>query len=70
MPVMNGYEATKQIRIEERQYGLHIPIIALTAHAMAEETNKSFQAGMDLHLVKPLMANQLLEAIQSIKSDN
>lgn len=70
MPVMNGYEATKQIRIEERQYGLHIPIIALTAHAMAEETNKSLQAGMDLHLVKPLMANQLLEAIQSIKSDN
>lgn len=70
MPVMNGYEATKQIRIEERHYGLHIPIIALTAHAMAEETNKSLQAGMDLHLVKPLMANQLLEAIQSIKSDN
>eukprot|EP00268_Persea_americana_P010401 TRINITY_DN1422_c1_g1_i1.p1 TRINITY_DN1422_c1_g1~~TRINITY_DN1422_c1_g1_i1.p1 ORF type:complete len:1080 (-),score=145.71 TRINITY_DN1422_c1_g1_i1:181-3420(-) len=70
MPIMNGYEATIQIRIEERQYGIHIPIIALTAHAMAEEATKSLQAGMDFHLVKPLTAYGLLEVIHSIKSDN
>lgn len=52
------------------QYGLHIPIISLTAYMMTEETNKSIQAGMNSHLVKPLTANWLLEPIQSIKSDN
>lgn len=52
------------------QYGLHIPFISLTAYMMTEETNKSIQAGMNSHLVKPLTANWLLEPIQSIKSDN
>ncbi|XP_077245114.1 histidine kinase CKI1-like [Tasmannia lanceolata] len=66
MPIMNGYEATRQIRMEERHYDIHIPIIALTAHAMAEEANKCIQAGMDFHLVKPLRADHLLDAIRNI----
>lgn len=69
MPIMYGYEATRHIRME-RQYGLHIPIIALTAHAMAEEADKSIQAGMDFHLVKPLTTKQLLEVIDSINNNN
>ncbi|XP_058084102.1 histidine kinase CKI1 [Magnolia sinica] len=66
MPIMDGYEATRQIRAEERYYDLHIPIIALTAHVVAEEVNKAVQAGMDFHLVKPLKPDRLLEAIRSI----
>ncbi|EEF49952.1 histidine kinase 1 plant, putative [Ricinus communis] len=66
MPVMNGYEATRLIRIEERKHDVHIPIIALTAHAMPEEASKSIDAGMDFHLNKPLQVDKLLGVIQSI----
>lgn len=65
MPIMNGYEATKRIREEEKYYGLHIPIIALTAHATPEEERKSILAGMDSHLTKPLKSNELLETINN-----
>ena len=70
MPIMKGYEATRQLRMEERQYGLRTPIIALTAHAMAEEANKSIQAGMDFQLVKPSTTKELLEVIDSINNNN
>ncbi|KAA8536762.1 hypothetical protein F0562_029240 [Nyssa sinensis] len=66
MPVMNGYEATRLIRMEEKHCGIHIPIIALTAHAMAEEARKEIQAGMDFHLTKPLQVNKMLEVIKSV----
>ncbi|XP_020540438.1 histidine kinase CKI1 isoform X2 [Jatropha curcas] len=66
MPVMNGYEATRLIRMEEKQYDVHIPVIALTAHAMPEEASKSIDAGMDFHLTKPLQVDKLLDVIQSI----
>ncbi|XP_015874901.2 histidine kinase CKI1 [Ziziphus jujuba] len=69
MPVMNGYEAARLIRMEEKQYGIHIPIIALTAHAMPEEVKKTVDAGMDFHLSKPLQMKGLLEALQSIHDD-
>ncbi|CAN6467882.1 unnamed protein product [Victoria cruziana] len=67
MPIMDGYEATRKIREEEKQYSdVHTPIIALTAHAMEEETTKSLQSGMDFHLVKPVVENELLGAIQKV----
>lgn len=66
---MNGYEAARLIRMEEKQYGIHIPIIALTAHAMPEEVKKTVDAGMDFHLSKPLQMKGLLEALQSIHDD-
>ncbi|XP_031498687.1 probable histidine kinase 2 isoform X1 [Nymphaea colorata] len=67
MPTMNGYEATRKIRKEEKHYSdVHVPIIALTAHAMAEETSRSLQSGMDFHLVKPVAENELLDAIQKV----
>ncbi|KAK4282558.1 hypothetical protein QN277_013919 [Acacia crassicarpa] len=66
MPVMNGYEATKQIRKMEKRYGVHIPILALTAHSSGEEINKTKEAGMDAHLEKPLRAHHLLATIRNI----
>ncbi|XP_057461146.1 histidine kinase CKI1-like [Actinidia eriantha] len=67
MPVMDGFEATRRIREEERYYGVHIPIIALTAHTReGEEANKMMQSGMDFHLPKPLSREQLMEAIHHI----
>ena len=67
MPVMDGFEATRRIREEERYYGVHTPIIALTAHTRGgEEANKMMQSGMDFHLPKPLNREQLMEAIHRI----
>ena len=53
MPGMDGYEATRRIRAAESA-GVHTPIIALTAAAMAEEKQRAFQAGMDDYLTKPI----------------
>ncbi|XP_061353193.1 histidine kinase CKI1-like [Gastrolobium bilobum] len=65
MPVMDGYEATRQIREMEKPYDVHFPIIALTANT-EESTKISIEAGMDHHLVKPIIKEVLLEAIRSI----
>ncbi|PWA94638.1 CheY-like superfamily [Artemisia annua] len=67
MPVMDGCEATRQIRLTENDYGVHIPIIGLTAHAEGEEVNKMFAAGIDIHVSKPLSGNKLLKVIQDLK---
>jgi signal transduction histidine kinase/CheY-like chemotaxis protein len=53
MPGMDGYEAVRRIRAGEPD-GVHTPIIALTAAAMAEEKQRAFQAGMDDYLTKPV----------------
>ena len=67
----NGYEATKEIKEEENFYGIYIPIIALTAHTQgSEEANKTFKAGMDACLCKPLKDKDLLEAVKQIDAKN
>lgn len=62
MPVMGGHDACRAIRRLED--GKHIPILALTAHATAEERQLSMEAGMDDHLTKPFTREQLTNAIQ------
>ena len=62
MPVMDGYEATRALR----QAGYKKPIIALTAHAMAEERVKTAAAGCDGHITKPVNKTELIETVQKI----
>ena len=54
MPVLDGYEATRAIRNGENPLGRTIPILAMTANAFAEDVQKSYEAGMDSHLSKPV----------------
>ncbi|KAI7864672.1 hypothetical protein BDF14DRAFT_1744719 [Spinellus fusiger] len=66
MPIMGGFEATQRIREAERLSGnnSHIPIIALTAHAMIGDREKCLQAGMDEYVTKPLRFPDLIAAIK------
>jgi two-component system sensor histidine kinase/response regulator len=59
MPVMDGIEATRTIRLDEQKSGQHIPIVALTAHAMPSEMKRCMAAGMDTFLTKPVSMSQL-----------
>ncbi|MGN7612878.1 ATP-binding protein, partial [Magnetococcales bacterium HHB-1] len=69
MPVMDGYKATKNIRDWEKQKGYTpTPILALTAHALDGDREKSLQSGCDVHLTKPIKKVHLLEAIAQYAS--
>ena len=63
MPVMNGLEATRDIRKQERNTGKHIPIVAMTAYAMKEDQNKCLEAGMDGYLSKPANPDDINKVI-------
>jgi CheY-like chemotaxis protein len=68
MPVMDGLEATAEIRRSERLTGGHIPIVAFTAHAMAEDRKRFLDAGADGYLTKPFTPDQLHAMIASMRS--
>jgi PAS domain S-box-containing protein len=64
MPFMSGLEATQAIRAHETTSGGHVPIIALTAHAMAGDRERCLAAGMDAYLSKPIDVNQMILTIE------
>lgn len=64
MPIMDGFEATQNIRQHEKNNGSYVPIIAVTANAMTGDKDKCLTAGMDDYLVKPVKPVQLEEAIK------
>lgn len=64
MPIMDGLTATRMIREKESVRGGHIPIIALTAHAMAEDRQQCLDAGMDNYLSKPIDLDVLLSLLE------
>ena len=64
MPVMNGYDATRAIRALEREDARTIPIIAMTANAFAEDEKEALNAGMDVHLAKPIDIDLLKQVIR------
>jgi len=68
MPRMDGIETTAAIRNREKTTGEHIPIVALTAHAMVGDRERCLQAGMDGYLIKPIQPAMLLEAVERLQS--
>ena len=66
MPGMDGFSATKLIRERERASGGRVPIVALTAHAIAGYKEKCLEAGMDGYVAKPIQPAELFATIQEI----
>jgi CheY-like chemotaxis protein len=63
MPVMDGLTATTHIRTREHGTGTHLPIVAVTAHALEEDRRRCFAAGMDAYLPKPIKSSDLFATV-------
>jgi CheY-like chemotaxis protein len=70
MPELDGITATQLIREEEKSTGLHIPIVAMTAHAMTGDRERCKAAGMDGYVSKPVKASDLEAAIANAMQNN
>jgi CheY-like chemotaxis protein len=66
MPEMDGFEATKLIREKEKASGTHLPIIALTAHAMQGDEENCLACGMDGYVTKPIKLEELFSVIEKV----
>ncbi len=69
MPDMDGFQAPRAIRAEQARIGRHIPIIAMTAHALHGDQQRCLDAGMDGYVAKPIHAKKLLQTMKSILDD-
>jgi CheY-like chemotaxis protein len=70
MPGMDGLQATVAIREAEAGSGVHVPILAMTAHAMSGDRDRCMAAGMDGYLSKPICPRTLFETLDSIQRPN
>lgn len=70
MPRMDGFEATGAIRAREKAQGGHVPIIALTAHAMKSDEERCLAAGMDGYVSKPIRSSELFALIEKLLQAN
>ncbi|MGD1211954.1 MAG: response regulator [Candidatus Acidiferrales bacterium] len=68
MPVMNGFEAIRAIRAKERGTGAHLPIIALTAHAMKGDRERCLAVGADDYVAKPIRTSELFAATDRVRT--
>jgi len=64
MPEMDGFDATHMIRKLEKISGKHVPIVAMTAHAMKGDRAQCLQAGMDGYVSKPINQGELFETLE------
>jgi len=68
MPEMDGYQATAAIRELEIKRGGHLPIVAMTAHALDRDRERCIAAGMDVYLTKPIRMEKLLEVLEKARA--
>lgn len=68
MPEMDGLEATAAIRKKEKSTGKHVPIVAVTAHAMKGDRERCLSSGMDGYIAKPIQAKELFAEIERLIS--
>jgi CheY-like chemotaxis protein len=66
MPEMDGFAATRELRRREQTTGRHLPVLALTAHAMSGDEERCLAAGMDGYVIKPFRTEELLARIHSL----
>jgi signal transduction histidine kinase/CheY-like chemotaxis protein/ligand-binding sensor domain-containing protein len=66
MPEMDGFSATRAIREKEKTNGNHVPIIAMTAHAMSGDEERCLTGGMDGYVSKPIQPHRLFEVIEGL----
>ncbi len=66
MPEMDGFEATAVIRTKEKRTAAHIPIVAMTAHAMKGDRERCLEAGMDAYIAKPIRAQEVFDTIEAV----
>ena len=64
MPEMDGFEATAAIRNREERTGIHLPIVAMTAHALKGDEERCLAGGMDGYLPKPIRSERLFEIVE------
>ncbi len=70
MPEMDGLEATRTIRTEETRRGGHVPIIAMTAHAMKGDRQRCLDSGMDGYVAKPIRAQEVFSTIEQVLANS
>jgi CheY-like chemotaxis protein len=68
IPEMDGLEATAAVRVKEAGTGRHIPIIAMTAHAMKGDRERCLEAGMDGYVAKPIQVQALSAAHAAVSA--